>query len=806
MNRRGIGLILWTLLGGLVAVDAGALTTPSSSLDLAANATVVALDGDTLVVGAPTAVVGSTQQVGRAFVYLRTGNDWAQQGELIPSLDDLAAFDEFGSAVAVSGDTVIVGARRQNSDQGAAYVFLRSGTTWSQQAKLTASDSAVGDGFGAAVALSGDTAVIGAGGGDASYVFKRVGTNWTQQPKLAGAAGDGFGCAVAVSGDSALIGAPGKTSNTGAAYVFKSAGGNWSSPTATLLTASAGTYLGYAVDLSGRYALLGAPGQTSNTGAAYVFYSNGTTWSQQASLTVTGGATGDRLGQTVNLGGEQADVALLGAPGATSTQGAAYLFTRGSGKNATAWTASASNPLTAEAGANNDALGRSVALFGDTAVAVAPGPGDAYVYRFDCGFGRYWPVGVWLFPGLPCAPDVATVSGQFSDDLGGDAKYGYSNRWYMYDWNETTRKLAGLTVASSITQGGGYELKTLDGGRVDFTGATTPLVYQPQYCAVTGCFEISLTPPPSGVTASTDNLVGHPFPYPVDWADVRFVFDNGAPMTPSAAHTANLANKSFRRYNGNANETYDDSTPGMNGNLFPNESVWVWVKSGAIGKTVKLLIPAKPSRQNAAIQPEGSTRFALIERLLDWLIPAAEAAAPKDDPTAAARNARRKQHHDAIGRGEEWYVRLIVETADGRFADPANVLGQMADAAAGYDEYDLDELPPLEEGPMLNLVFPRPQWKKAPGDYSSDYRRLNKNKEDRWTFEVRGNQKGTLRLRWEASTPEALVRGRLVDVETGEVIAAADVDHYEFTLTGPSRTFRWDYLYKTSRPRNRTDR
>ena len=450
MNRSFLGIFLVALLGGLTAFDAGA-TTESNTLNVAENATGVALDGDTLVVGAPTAVVSSAQQVGRAFVYLREGTNWTQQAELIPNPDNRAAFDEFGSAVAVSGDTVIVGARRQNSDQGAAYVFVRNGTTWTPQAQLTASDGAAGHGFGAAVALTGDTAVIGAGGANASYVFKRVATTWTPQPKLTGAAGDGFGCAVAISGDSALIGAPSRTGNAGAAYMFKSNAGDWSSPTQTVLsTGVANAYLGYAVDLSGRYALLGAPGQTGNTGAAYVFYYNGTTWSQQASLTVTGGAAGDNLGQTVNLGGEQADVALLGAPGAASAKGAAYLFTRGSGGNATAWTASASNPLTAAAGVSNDALGRSVALFGDTAVAVAPGASDAYVYRFDCGFGRYWPVGVWLFPGLPCAPDVATISGQFSDDLGGDANYGSAKRWYMYDWNENTNRTFAWGFINSI--------------------------------------------------------------------------------------------------------------------------------------------------------------------------------------------------------------------------------------------------------------------------------------------------------------------------------------------------------------------
>jgi hypothetical protein len=237
----------------------------------------------------------------------------------------------------------------------------------------------------------------------------------------------------------------------------------------------------------------------------------------------------------------------------------------------------------------------------------------------------------------------------------------------------------------------------------------------------------------------------------------------------------------------------------MGGNLWPNESVWVYVKPGATALGIKLLIPAQPSRQNAAFLPDNPARFARLERLLDWLIPVAEAK-PENDAKAAARDARRKKNRDDIKRGEAWYVRLIVETADGRFADPANVFGQLADADDGYDDYDLDELPPLDDGPALNLVFPRPQWKKAAGDYSSDYRRLNKNKGDRWMFEVRGNQTGTLRLRWQASSPEALARGQLVDEETGAVIAAAGIDHYEFTLNGPTRAFRWDYLANNGKP------
>jgi hypothetical protein len=529
-----------------------------------------------------------------------------------------------------------------------------------------------------------------------------------------------------------------------------------------------------------------------------VFYYNGATWTQQARLAVAGGAAGDRFGITTNLSGEQADVALLGAPGALTTKGAAYLFTRGSGGNATAWAASASNPLTAASGASNDALGRSVALFGDAAVAVAPGASDAYVYRFDCGFGRYWSAGVWLFGGLPCDPNPNTVQGQFGDNFS-PANYGTNKRWIVYDWNENTKAWVALGLtAPPLAQGAGFQHKTLDGARADVTGPATIPIPSAHCPSTVGCFEIPLVAP-TGSETNRANLVGHPFPYPVDWADVRFVH-NGAAYTPTDAATANLAYKNFKRYNGNAYESYDDLTPGMGGNLWPHESVWVYVKPGATAAGIKLLIPAQPSRQNAAVQPDNPAQFARLERLLDWLIPAAEAKPKDDDAKAAARDARRKKNRDDIKRGEAWYVRLIVETADGRFADPANVFGQLADAADGYDDYDLDELPPLDDGPALNLVFPHPEWKKSAGDYSSDYHRLNKNKGDRWTFEVRGNQKGTLRLRWQASSPETLARGQLVDEETGAVIAAADVDHYEFALTGSKRAFRWDYLASNGKP------
>ena len=157
-----------------------------------------------------------------------------QQAKLTDS--DSASFDQFGRSVAIDADTALVGAPFEDDegvDAGAAYVFTRSGSSWNQQAKLTAGDAAARDQFGESVAVDGDTALVGApleDGEDlnagAAYVFIRSGSSWIQQAKLTdrdGFAGDLFGRSVAIDGDTALVGAPNDDdngTNAGAAYVF----------------------------------------------------------------------------------------------------------------------------------------------------------------------------------------------------------------------------------------------------------------------------------------------------------------------------------------------------------------------------------------------------------------------------------------------------------------------------------------------------------------------------------------------------------------------------------------------------------
>jgi hypothetical protein len=190
-----------------------------------------------------------------------------------------ARADRFGSSVAIYGSTVVVGAPYRKST-GAAYVFARSGTAWSQQAKLAPTDIALGDLFGWSVAIYGSTALVSSPGKNsdtgAAYVFARSGTAWSQQAKLTarGTTNESFGWSVAIYGSTALVSSPSKNFDTGAAYVFARSGTAWSQQAKlTAADAVSGDDFGLSVALYGSTAVAGAPYKNSNTGAAYVFVS-----------------------------------------------------------------------------------------------------------------------------------------------------------------------------------------------------------------------------------------------------------------------------------------------------------------------------------------------------------------------------------------------------------------------------------------------------------------------------------------------------------------------------------------------------
>jgi len=356
----------------------------------------VSVDGDTALIGAPTEYETGT---GSAYVFTRTGTTWAQQAKLLAS--DGAINDYFGVSVSLAGDTALIGACGDDYNgggSGSAYVFIRTGTIWTQQQKLLALDGAAGDRFGISVSLDGVYALIGADGGDnnqyftgAAYVYKRDSTHWTQEAKLLASDGtvdDNFGTSVSLDGDYALIGTVAdddQGSDSGSAYVFKRDGTNWVQEAKLLASDGAGDdNFGRCVSLDGEYAIISAPTDSDNgawSGSVYVFTRTGTAWSQQAKLLASDGGANDRFGTSVSVDG---DTALIGAwfdDDNGYDSGSAYVFTR----TGTTWTQQ--KKFLAFDGAAGDWFGFAVSLDSDTALIGAYGDddngadyGSAYVF------------------------------------------------------------------------------------------------------------------------------------------------------------------------------------------------------------------------------------------------------------------------------------------------------------------------------------------------------------------------------------------------------------------------------------------
>ena len=414
----------------------------------------VAISGETIVVGAyyedsAAKGVGGDQNSnaapdsGAVYVFVRNGNSWTQQAYLKAS--NTNEDDCFGYSVAISGDTIVVGAPYeassatgiggdQNSNSasgaGAVYVFSRSNGVWSQQAYIKASNTNAGDFFGWSVAISGDTAVVGAYGessnakgvgGDqsnngapsagAAYVFTRASGTWTQQAYLKASntnPADVFGWSVAIYDqtivvsalfeDSAATGIGGdqnsnSASASGAVYVFTRTNSVWSQQ--AYLKASntgAGDYFGYSIAISGSTVVVGAISEDSNatgvggnqadnsapdSGAAYVFVRSGTTWSQQAYLKASNTGSTDTFGNAVAIDGGKIIVGAnyedSSATGVDGDQGNNSQPDSGAAyvftRNGSAWSQTAY--LKASNTEAQDCFAKSVGVYGLTIVAGA---------------------------------------------------------------------------------------------------------------------------------------------------------------------------------------------------------------------------------------------------------------------------------------------------------------------------------------------------------------------------------------------------------------------------------------------------
>ena len=311
-----------------------------------------------------------------------TGYEYLQAQIAKLTASDGVAGDLFGHSVAVDGDTAVVGAYEDESEKGAAYVLAKdSSGAWSQVAKLTASDGEAGDIFGWSVAVDGDTVVVGARYDDSAYVFTKPGTGWataTETAKLTasdGVVGDWFGQSVAVDWDTVVVGAS-EDDGSGSAYVFtKAADSVWTDATQTAkLTASDGDdfdEFGKSVAVDGDTVVAGAP-NNDGYGSAYVFIKPAAGWddaTQTAKLTP--GATDDgaaglagTFGAAVAVDG---DTVVVGASAYSGSQGRAYVFTKPSG----GWEDAERTAELATSDAEKNQFGWSVAVDGNTVVVGA---------------------------------------------------------------------------------------------------------------------------------------------------------------------------------------------------------------------------------------------------------------------------------------------------------------------------------------------------------------------------------------------------------------------------------------------------
>jgi hypothetical protein len=410
--------------GGTAFVQVGELR-PSASDPAAGAGTVVAVSGDTVAVAAPSTTLGGQADEGEVLVYTKPASGWSGMTQTAVLTFPEEPFEpNFGRALAISGDSIVVGANEAMVDghagQGVAYVYTKPKTGWADAstptATLTANDGGVDSYFGGAVAISGHTIVVGAGSQDlggvgdagAAYVFVEPPGGWvdgTQQAELTESTltfGDELGSSVAVSGNTVVAGtATHPTSGvpgSGAAFVFTEPAGGWHDETETreLIAAHPATnaFFGSAVAVSGTTVVVAAPGEQPNanqTGSVYVVSRPRSGWGTAtaaplrptATLSVKGGSSTDGFGDVIAVSGPRI---LAGLPAYSTAKAASRGAVEVYDKPAKGWASmDQSAQLLAAGGKASDGFGTGVAEAGATIVAGAPmagahAKGAAYVF------------------------------------------------------------------------------------------------------------------------------------------------------------------------------------------------------------------------------------------------------------------------------------------------------------------------------------------------------------------------------------------------------------------------------------------
>jgi len=362
---------------GSKLVATGNTGAPRQGISIAVSA-----DGNTAIVGG----FGDNSFQGAAWVYTRSGGVWTQQGTKLVGTGNVGAANQ-GDAVSLSadGNTAIVGGYGDNSNQGAAWVYTRSGGVWTQQgAKLvgTGNTGNARQGWSVSLSADGNTAIVGGFGDNsnqgAAWVYTRSGGAWSQLgTKLVGtgnvgAASQGYSVSLSADGNTAIVGGYGDNSNQGAVWVYTLSGGVWSQQGAKLVgTDNTGVAeQGVSVSLSadGNTAVVGGNYDNNNLGAAWVYTRSGGVWAQQGAKLVGTGAIGTaNQGYSVSLSAD-GNTAIVSGFEDNSNMGAAWVYTRSGGT----WTQRGTK-LVGTGATGGSWQGYSVSLSADGSTAMVGG-------------------------------------------------------------------------------------------------------------------------------------------------------------------------------------------------------------------------------------------------------------------------------------------------------------------------------------------------------------------------------------------------------------------------------------------------
>ncbi len=675
----------------------------------------VSVSGDYAVVGAYDEDPGGLVNAGSAYIYHRIGETWTQQAKLVA--DDAETGDKFGNAVSISGDYAIVGAVSEDPGDvdraGSAYIFHRSGDTWTQQAHISADDKEVGDGFGKSVSISGDYAIVGAENeapGDvfeagSAYIFHRSGENWTQQAHISAndkAERDYFGNSISVSGDYAIVGAygedPGDLLSAGSAYIFHRSGDAWTQQAHISADDAAGSdFFGRSISISGDYAIVGAyledPGGLNAAGSAYIFHRSGETWTQQAHISADDKAASDLFGVSASISG---DYAIAGAYIDDNSLGSAYVFKR----DGEAWnqvrklTASDRNTQADDA----DRFGFSVSIEGNYVLAGAywdddkvADAGSAYFYNLNYDYTI--PQQTYVMMGIPTTVSNGNPATLFQDDFGGGNP---GETWRCSRWSVANQEYArygedGSGDPADFVPGNGYWMIT----DVDNSVLNIPDNLDDGHVAQDARYVHDLESVTDGNRGI--NQIANPFHYPYDWRNTSF-YNSTTTETKSIADAATGGWVNGYAY------TYDyvnSQYVAVNWTGASDYTINTWQ-----GFWCEVLIT---DGMQARFQPNGY----------------AGGLSPEEPDNPGHRD------DDADG----WALYLQVSTEDGQYRDEYNIIGIHPNAEDGYDVRDAFEFTPVSDT-FVQLYFPYEGDEVQATRFTYDYRSNDFDQDKVWDFVI----------------------------------------------------------------------